>query len=204
MGQECDCKLRLAGRTFTGCAQLETDFLLFRGDERLPQRLKVPLKDLTGVKANDGVLTFEYPGGHAALELGPQAEKWAKKILKPPTLLEKLGVKPGLTIALEGKFDPEFSAQIKAQPARTSNAEADLLFYAAAKTSDLGRIQGLKSTLKPGGALWIVYPKGVSTIREAEVIAAGRAAGLKDTKVARFSDTHTALRFSCPRDLDKR
>lgn len=192
MGQECDCKLRLGGRTFTGRAQLETDFILFRGGERL----KALLKDLTGVKANEGVLTFEFPGGLAALELGPQAEKWAERILHPPTLLEKLGAKPGLAIALEGEFAPEFPAQIKAEIGPPAKAKADLLFYAAAKTSDLGRITSLKSKLKPGGALWIVYPKGISAIRETEVIAAGRAAGLKDTKVARFSDTHTALRFS--------
>lgn len=188
MGQECDCKLRLGCRTFAGHAQLETDFVLFRGGERL----KVPLKDLTSVAANDGVLTLEFPGGPAALELGAQAEKWAKKILHPPTLLEKLGVKPGLAIALEGEFDQEFQTQI-GQPAK---AKADLLFYAAAKTSDLARIPRMKSKLKPGGAIWIVYPKGVHAIRETEVIAAGRAAGLKDTKVVRFSDTHTALRFS--------
>lgn len=36
-------------------------------------------------------------------------------------------------------------------------------------------------------------------IRAVEVIEAGRAAGLKDTKVARFSSTHTALRFVPPR-----
>jgi hypothetical protein len=192
MGQECDCKLRLGGRSFTGRAQLETDFIRFRGGERL----KVPLKDLTGVNANDGVLTFEFPGGLASLELGPQAEKWARKILNPPSLLEKLGVKPGLTIALEGEFDPEFRAQINAQFGKLAKGKADLLFYAAAETNHLAGIRNLKSRLKPGGALWIVYPKGVSAIRESEVIASGRAAGLKDTKVARFSDTHTALRFS--------
>lgn len=192
MGQECHCKLRLGGRTFTGRVQLETDFILFRGGERL----KAWFKDLTDVKANDGVLTFEYPGGKAALELGAQAEKWARKILNPPTLLEKLGVKPGLTIALEGQFDPEFSAQIKTQCAESSKAKADLLFYAVAQTRDLARIPSLKSRLKPGGALWVVYPKGIAAIREAEIIAAGRAAALKDTKVARFSGAHTALRFS--------
>jgi hypothetical protein len=196
MGQECDSKLRLGGRTFAGRAQLETDFLLFRGSERL----KIPLKDLTSVAANDGILTLQFPGGPATLELGAQAEKWANKILHPPTLLEKLGVKPGLAIALEGEFEQEFQTQI-GQPAK---AKADLLFYAAAETSDLARIPRLKSRLKPGGALWIVYPKGVSAIRETGVIAAGRAAGLKDTKVARFSDTHTALRFSFSQDPGKR
>ena len=203
MGQECDCKLRLGGRTFAGHAQLETDFILFRDGERVPQRLKIPLKDLTVVNANDGVLTFDFPGGLAALELGSQAEKWARKILNPPTLLEKLGVKPGLTIALEGEFGPDFSAQIEAQTGKPPKGKADVLFYAAAKTRDLARIPDLKSRLKPGGALWIVYPKGVSAIREAEVLESGRAAGLKDTKVARFSDIHTALRFSLSPDPSK-
>jgi hypothetical protein len=199
MGQECDCKLRLGGKTFAGRAQLETDFMLFRGGERL----KVLLKEMTGVKASNGVLAFECPGGLAALELGVQAEKWAKKILNPPTLLEKLGVKPNVTIALEGEFDPEFSAQIKPQVRKPSKGKADLFFYAAAQTGDLARIPSLKSRLKPGGALWIVYPKGISAIREAEVITAGRAAGLKDTKVARFSDSHTALRFSLSQGTGK-
>jgi hypothetical protein len=44
----------------------------------------------------------------------------------------------------------------------------------------------------------VVYPKGVQTIREIEVLDAGRTAGLKDTKVASFSPTHTALRFVIP------
>lgn len=53
----------------------------------------------------------------------------------------------------------------------------------------------LKANLKPGGALWLIYPKGVPEIKEIEVIRAGRAAEMKDVKVARFSATHTALKF---------
>ncbi len=190
MGQECDCKLRLGARAVSGRAQLETDFLLFRGSERL----KVAFKDLTAVTANDGLLTLEYPGGPAVLELGPQAAKWAQKILHPPTLLDKLGVKPGLAIAIEGEFDAEFLAQL----GQLTKSKADLLLFAATNAAALARIPRLIAKLKPTGALWIVYPKGVAVIREVEVIEAGRAAGLKDTKVARFSETHTALKFSQP------
>jgi hypothetical protein len=190
MGQECDCTLRLGKRTFPGRAQLETDFLLFRGGERL----KILLRDLTGVTANGGVLRLEFPGGPAALELGAAAETWANKILHPPTLGEKLGVKPGMAIGLEGEFSEEFRGVV----GDATRGKADLLFFSAAKGSDLKRIRSLKSRLKPRGALWVVYPKGTQTIRETEVIAAGREAGLKDTKVARFSETHTALRFSQP------
>ena len=54
------------------------------------------------------------------------------------------------------------------------------------------------SSCAANGHIWVVAPKGRQDIREADVLAAGRAAGLKDTKVARFSDTHTAHRFTIP------
>jgi hypothetical protein len=44
----------------------------------------------------------------------------------------------------------------------------------------------------------VVYPRGCKEIRENDVMAAGKSAGLTDNKVARFSDTHTALRFVIP------
>jgi hypothetical protein len=59
----------------------------------------------------------------------------------------------------------------------------------------LNQIQKLKASLEPGGGLWVIYPKGVPQIKEIQVIDAGRAAGMKDVKVARFSATHTALKF---------
>jgi hypothetical protein len=43
--------------------------------------------------------------------------------------------------------------------------------------------------------VWIIYPKGIQTITEGQVIAAGRAAGFIDVKVCGFSATHTALKF---------
>src|SRR5215472_8376971 len=104
MGQELECNLRLGKRTLSGRAYLETDFLLFRGEERL----KIAFGDLMGVSAKNGVLKLEFAGGPAAFELGASAEKWAKKILHPPTLLNKLGVKPGASIAVDGEFNPDF------------------------------------------------------------------------------------------------
>jgi len=192
MGQELDCTLRYRKRTLAGKAYLETAYVLFRGEERL----KIPFQELTGVHAAGGVLKLEFAEGPALFELGAAAEKWARKILNPPTRLEKLGVKPGLAIGVEGKLDAEFLGEIG--EVATAKAKADLLFLAAQKTADLARIAKLKARLNPRGALWVVYPKGVAAIREIEVIEAGRAAGLKDNKVASFSPTHTALRFALP------
>jgi hypothetical protein len=139
---------------------------------------------------------LEFAEGPALFELGAAAEKWARKILHPPTRLEKLGVKAGLAIAVEGELESQFLSDIG--EVAGPKAKVDLLFFAAQKTADLARIVKLTARLNPRGALWIVYPKGVAAIREVEVIAAGRAAGLKDNKVASFSPTHTALRFALP------
>jgi hypothetical protein len=198
MGQELDCTLRYRKRTLAGKAYLETAYVLFRGEERL----KIPFEELTGVHAAAGVLKLEFAQGPAFLELGAAAEKWARRILHPPTRLEKLGVKPGLTIAVEGDLEAEFLREIG--DVVSAKAKADLLFFAAQKTADLARIAKLKTRLNPRGGLWVVYPKGVAAIREVEVIAAGRAAGLKDIKVASFSSTHTALRFAFPANLPVR
>jgi hypothetical protein len=192
MGQELDCTLRYGKRTLTGKAYLETSYLLFRGEERI----KIPFEEMTGVSTNGGVLKLEFPKGPALFELGAAAEKWARKILHPPTRMEKLGVKAGLAIAVEGEMDADFLREIGEVVG--AKAKADLLFLAVEEAAGLARIAKLKSRLNPRGALWVIYPKGVARIREVEVIEAGRAAGLKDVKVASFSSTHTALRFVLP------
>jgi hypothetical protein len=196
MGQELECRMRYQRRTLPGKAYLETDYVLFRGDERL----KILLKDLTGVKADGGVLTLEYPGGEAEFELGKAAEKWKEKILHPPSRCNKLGVKPGLTARLVGEFDPGFLEELRTAEMRFAEGrtKADLLFLAVTSTADLAKVSKQAAGIQKDGAIWVVYPKGVTAIREIEVLEAGRAAGLKDIKVASFSPTHTALKFVIP------
>ena len=194
MGQEKECRLRRGGRTLEGKALLETDHLLFRGTERW----KISFSDLTGVAAAGGVLRLDWGGGRAEFELGAAAEKWAQKILHPPSRLDKLGVKAGVTVRLQGTFDAGFSRELKAAGAKAPGKMADLIFLAASGTADLARIAGLARKLQPAGELWVIYPKGIEAIREIDVIEAGRAAGLKDTKVVSFSSTHTGLRFTIP------
>jgi hypothetical protein len=191
MGQEIECRMRYQRRSLAGKAYLETGHVLFRGEERL----KILLKDVTAVSASAGILTLEFAGGPARFELGAAAEKWAHKILHPPSRLGKLGVKPGLTVSVSGDFDTGFLAEL---PAPAAKGKSDLVFFAAAKSADLSKVRKLAGTIEADGALWIVYPKGVKEIREIDVIESGRAAGLKDVKVASFSATHTALKFVVP------
>src|SRR4051794_29897376 len=138
MGQELACRMRYGKRSLAGKADLETDYVLFRGEERV----KVAFKDLTSVKAADGVLRLEFAGGPAELELGKAAAKWAEKILHPPSRLDKLGVKAGSAVRLVGDFEAEFVAELRARGAVEAGRDAGIVFYAGARRGDLGGVGG--------------------------------------------------------------
>src|SRR5690348_7427670 len=127
MGRELECRMRIGNRSFAGKAYLETDFVLFRGDERL----KVAFKDLAAVSAKGGVLRLEFGGGPVELELGKAAEQWADKILHPPSRLDKLGIKAGSTVRLVGNFEAEFVEELRARGASVIDRNAEITFYAA-------------------------------------------------------------------------
>jgi len=194
MGQEIECKIRYQERSLAGKAYLETDHLLFRGD----QRFKVLFKDMTKVAAEGGILKIEFTGGPAELELGEKADKWAQKILHPPSRTFKLGVKPGLSVMVVGDFEPDFLEDLANSHVEAAGERADLIFLAAEGKSKLSQVRKLAGMLNRDGGLWVVYPRGVDRIRESDVIKAGRDADLKDVKVASFSLTHTALKFVIP------
>jgi hypothetical protein len=195
MGQEIECRIRYREQAVDGKAYLETDHVLFRGGERL----KVLFKDMSKVEAAGGVLRLEFEGGPAEFELGAAAEKWKEKILHPPSRLHKLGVKAGLAVRVVGTFEEDFLADLAASHVETSEDQADLIFLAVENKARLYLVGRLGPSLRAGGAIWVVYPRGLEKIREIDVIQAGRKADMKDVKVASFSLTHTALKFMYPK-----
>jgi hypothetical protein len=204
MGREAVCVARYGGNVSEGRARLETDDLRFRGDFRLA----IPLRAMRSVEAVDGELrvTFAVPaGGHpgvhpgsgeATFELGAQAEKWARAILHPPALLDKLDVKPTSRVGVLGVTDPDFWTQLRDRtPAIEEGAltsDLNLIVLQADDSAALARIATLEPHLKRTGAIWVVAPKGQPHLTELDVLTTGRAAGYTDVKVARFSATHSA------------
>ena len=199
LGQEVNCKLRLGKKLVEGRALLESRDLTLRANG---QRLKIAFRAMRSIEVRDGWLRLRYPDGTLALELGAQASKWVDKILHPKSLIDKLGVKPGMRISLVGLDQDDFRRDVAsvAQHAVEGKvaANSDLILLGVDGQKDLDRLMVLPKSIKSSGAIWVVYPKGQKHITEASVLAAGKQAGLVDVKVASFSLTHTALKFVIP------
>ena len=199
MGAEATCIARFKGLTASGKARLETEVLQFRGGDL---KLSIPFKQMSKVGARGGTLSVTFPGGTASFDLGTAAPKWADKILHPPSRLEKIGVKAEWRTSAIGVDDAAFLEELEAAVAHLSIGRvvkgADAIFYGVTKEAQLARLEKLKASLKPDGALWIIRPKGRAEISERATMAAGKAAGLVDVKVVGFSATHTAEKFVIP------
>lgn len=198
MGAEARCTVRHGGRASVGKALLETDQIVFRGDFRLT----IPFREITSLTVADGQLVVAFGGETATFELGASAERWADRIRKPKTLLDKMGVRPGMRLSLVGVPDAPFRELLRERGIDFANGQAaagsNVVVLGAERLDDLARLHDLKRIVARDGAIWIVSPKGGREPREADVLAAGKDAGLVDTKVVRFSDTHTAHKFVIP------
>ncbi len=192
MGNQRAARLHTDGRTYEGEALLETTEVIFRGE----RRLVIPFAKIQSIDAANGRLTIN---GDVVLELGADAAKWAEKIRNPKSVVQKLGVKAGQSVAVVHLDDATFVADLEKAGAVVTAGKpkknSDAIFYGASSRDDLSRLPTLKASLAQNGALWVIRPKGLKTITEADTMAAGKAAGLVDVKVVKFSETHTAEKF---------
>ena len=128
--------------------------------------------------------------------------KSAERDYSHRSLLDKLGVKPGQRILIVEILDASFLNEIRPFApifAETKpNADLDLVIFGAETKGALKQLASMRTSIVNNGGIWVVYPKGKQHIREIDVIAAGKSAGLTDNKVCSFSPTHTALRFVIP------
>jgi hypothetical protein len=198
MGNDVLCRVTFGKQRSEGRALLETSELIFRGGFRL----KIPFAAIKSVAAAKGELRVQFPEGLAVFELGENAAKWREKILHPKSRIEKLGVKRDARVSLLGNFDAGFLQELSGLTGNIDTAtvaqDTECIFFAAASQKELARVAKYAKKMKGSVALWVVYPKGRKDIRETDIIAAGRDAGLKDVKVVGFSPTHTALKFVIP------
>lgn len=204
MGREAMCQARLGALSGKGKALLESDELIFRGDFRA----KVPLQDVTAVTVRGSALTLVWPGGKLMLMLGKdEASSWAEAITNPKTVMEKLGVKPGLEVVIIGRFETTFRTEIMdtlgVKPGVRPVPGCDLVFVLLNHPDDLEKFEELVPAIAPDGGIWAVFARGRTDVTEDTVRAAARAAGLVDIKVVRISEKFRALEFVIPRAARK-
>ena len=197
MGNEVLTRVEIGDESAEAKAILETDELIVRGS----LKAKIPFKEIKDVGDEDGVLSLVWRGRQVRIHIGRDAAKWADKIRNPKSLLDKLGVRSGQKILVIGRIDDSFIDQLEARGVEVSlepSPGRDAIFFAVDLREELARLDTLRRSLQPAGAIWVLRPKGNPAIVEGDVMAAGKTAGLVDVKVVRFSETHTAEKLVIP------
>lgn len=198
MGQEFDGTITVGGQKVNIRADFGSDRVRFSGG----RRGDVPYKQVQVLGTSKGILRIRADGAEMQFAVGANVDRLANKIRSPPGRLDKMGIKPGLSAAIVGDLDDAFVAELRAVlpdvATRPPTGQVDLIVLAVRSLDELGQVAALAPHLTPDGGLWVVYRKGKRDPSELDVITAGRAAGLRDFRVARFSETHTALKFVVP------
>jgi hypothetical protein len=193
VGKDAQVRAAFSDGADEGRLQFEASKLLFRG----ATRRVFQGEDLKGVRAEAGDLVL---ADGSRFALGDRAAaSWARAILNPKGRLDKLGVKPGMRIAVLGVADDALARELAERGAVPVEdlSGLDMLFYAADSDDELARLGELVPALRPKGAIWVVSRKGrAAGVKDVEVMAAARAFGLVDSKVVGISATLTALRFT--------
>jgi hypothetical protein len=205
MGLELNGRARIAPHgapVQEGAAKilLETDDLILRGGVRA----RVMRADVRDVQVHGGTVVVNYTGGMLTLTVGGSAAKFAEKLTAPPkSRLDKMGITAGTTVVVLGLGDAAFIAELDAvgaTHASRARASSALIVLGVHAPKDLARIATAAKSLADDGALWVVHPKGTAGVKDTDVFGAATRAGLTYTKVARFSETHTAEKLVVPKE----
>lgn len=116
--------------------------------------------------------------------------------------VDKLGVKPGMRVALLGIEDDFIRAELAARTDDVSEGRAkpgtSMILFGVGTTAGLRRLTALRKSIARDGAIWAVWRKGRPELKEDHVRAAALAQGLVDVKVIAFSETLSALKLVIP------
>jgi hypothetical protein len=199
MGLQATCEVRHGRQAATVQAHLDTATLELRG----PLRLDIPFSSVKAAEARNGALRIEWTGGATTLALGPDAETWALKIRYPKGRIDKIGVKPQQRVAVVGLDAPDFLDELRARTGEVTvgrpKKETDVVVVQMTAKRDLPRLTSLRAAIRKDGMIWVVWPKGRKELREDDVRAYGKTAGLVDVKVMSFSDVLSGLKLVIPK-----
>ena len=119
-------------------------------------------------------------------------------------VLDKLGIKPGHTVALDpraGQLEPALAARILDRTGRSvadGSHPVDVALVTLDGTHDAAQVlKCWRARISPAGGIWLLTPKRGQPgyVDQRDLIEAGKLAGVVDNKVCSVSDTMSAMRF---------
>jgi len=116
--------------------------------------------------------------------------------------LDKLGVKPGMRIAVLGVAERDFLPELRERTTEIATdrprKDTDLIFLGVESAAALRRLATLQRSIRRDGAIWALWPKGQKHIGEGMIRAAAIEHGLVDIKVVAFSERLSGLKLVIP------
>lgn len=195
MGQEYKGTVLVGGQKVPCQGDFGSDRVRLSGGKRGD----VPYKQVQVISTTKGILRVRIDGTTLDFEVGSTVDRLANKIRSPAGRLDKMGLAAGTTVAVVGPQDKAFLDELRkagiAFRDGVPSTPVHALVLAVKSHEDLAQLDALRGRITPDGGIWVVYRKGKRDPREEDVLDAGRAAGLRDVKSTRFSETHTARRF---------
>ncbi len=116
--------------------------------------------------------------------------------------LDKLGVKPGMRVAVLGVAERDFVPELRQRTADIASGrtrkDTAMIFLGAENAAALRRLAALQRSMLEDGAIWVLWPKGQKHITEGMIRTAAIEQGLVDVKVVAFSERLSGLKLVIP------
>lgn len=195
MGLECETIAKNGKLAVAGKLHLDSKQLSFRSSEL---KFTIELGPNVSATAKGSSLLVSSGSEQYTFQVGKPVDRWVRKILNPPTRVEKLGIKDGSSVWVSKGFDRQFRTEIKNANAKTTRqlATCDLALVFIASRVELGLLIEPLDKLPDRVNIWVVWPKGSDAISQSDVMNLVRASGFGPSKTAAFDDQKSSMRFA--------
>ena len=116
--------------------------------------------------------------------------------------LDKLGVKPGMRVAVLNLAERDFLSELEQRTGEIATArvrkDTAMIFFGVEAPPALARLATLQRSIRKDGAIWVLWPKGQKHITEGMIRDAALAHGFVDIKVVAFSVRLSGLKLVIP------
>lgn len=195
MGLEIRTTAHQGRQEYEGKLYLDSEYLEFKSKEH-PWKIKLG-KEVTA-KKQQGKLRVSDGKSTLSFDIGEDTDRWIHKILNPPTLMIKLGVKAEHKCWVSAGFTKEFKEELKLASAGITRAteKAALFFQYVPDRSALDKLADALGEVPDGVNIWVAWPKSSPKVSQGEIMDCAKKFGFGPSKTAAFSSEASSMRFA--------